>query len=185
MHGDRDYLKFLQESTFKNRSQIGPETIPINENEETELQALNRDLMFEIELRDELSEIFEDEELQEIDYAGITSKYGGKWGAKAIDQAQQSGMTQGASAVAIVGAAVAAGVMIYKRFMSKAAKACEGLPTSEKTNCMRKHKADGIKAKIAKFQSFKGKCDQAKNPTGCNNKLMFKIKAEKSKLGSE
>jgi hypothetical protein len=48
---------------------------------------------------------------------------------------------------------------------------------------MRKIKANAVKAKIQKFESFKSKCDQAKNPTGCNNKLMMKIKAEKSKLG--
>jgi hypothetical protein len=177
MHGDHDYLEFLQESTFKNRAFVSKEANPIIE-------------ITEDELREELQDLFESDDdlntfMQEADFAGAVAKWGGYVGKKAVDQAHQTGFNQGANTIAILATAVAAGVVIYKRFMSKAAKQCAGLATGEKTNCMRKIKAEAVKAKISKFESFKSKCNQAKNPTGCNNKLMLKIKAEKSKLGSE
>lgn len=178
MHGDRDYLDFLQESTFKNRSFVSKDAETVIE-------------ITEDELREEIESMFEDENdfdallMLEVDYAGLVSKYGGEIGSKAVSQAHQSGMAHGAGAAAIVAAVAAAGIAAYKRFYSKAAKACAGMPTREKTQCMQKHKANAIKAKISALESGKSKCDQAKNPEGCKNKIHFKLKAEKAKLGSD
>lgn len=167
-----EYLKNLQESVILTESfQRVREPISLSEEE----------------VREELQGIFEsDDELEtfmeEADWNVIGKYVGGKIG-KIQSAAETAGMQKGAAATAIVAAAGVAAIAVYKRFLSKAAKACAGLPTTEKTNCMRKHKANAIKRKISKYESFKSKCDQAKNPTGCNNKLMYKIKAERSKLG--
>lgn len=168
-----EYLKNLQESVILTESFHRTRDIPISLSEE--------------EIREELQGIFESDEdletfMQEADW-NLIGKYAGGTVGKIQSAAEKAGMQKGAAATAIVAAAALAAVGIYKRFLSKAAKDCAGLPTTEKTNCIRKHKIDAIKAKISSFEASKSKCSYAKNPEGCNNKMMYKIKAERAKLG--
>jgi hypothetical protein len=86
---------------------------------------------------------------------------------------------------ALVGAGIAASALsalalygsnkLYKRFMSKAARACAGKSGGEKTQCMKQYKVQGIKAQIADLQKAAGACAKAKKPDKCRAPIMKKI----------
>ena len=78
---------------------------------------------------------------------------------------------------AVAAAAVVAAYKIYKRFFSKAAKACKGKSGGEKTACMKKYKIDGLKAAKAEIMKSMSKCAKSKNPEKC--KVEVKKKALK------
>jgi succinate dehydrogenase/fumarate reductase flavoprotein subunit len=89
-----------------------------------------------------------------------------------------SGMEIGA-AVALGAAAITAGVLAYKRFFSKAAKACKDKSGAEKTSCMKSYKAQGKQAELgvltAKINSCKG------NPK-CVNRIKSRITKAKQEI---
>jgi hypothetical protein len=71
----------------------------------------------------------------------------------------------------------------YKRFLSKAAKACNHLGGIEKTNCMSKYKIEATKKKIEDLRTGKQSCQHTKNSSKCEDKIDNKIKKLQSKLG--
>ncbi len=93
------------------------------------------------------------------------------------------GVTTGITAVALVALASAVAYKIYKRFLSKAAKACNNKGGMEKTNCMAKFKKQATQAKIGVLQKGLSKCSKSKDPALCKNKLKVKISKEKAKMG--
>ena len=83
----------------------------------------------------------------------------------------------------VVAALATAAVMAYKRFLSKAARACAGMGGTEKTACMNKFKQDVIKAQINTLQSGLAKCAKTKDPDKCKAKVIKQIAKLKAKLG--
>jgi len=96
-------------------------------------------------------------------------------------QAFHQGVGQGAGAAfatsAIVAGAAVLAVKLYKRFLSKAAKACNRKTGTEKTLCMNIYKKKALQAKATAFQQAKSKCSKSKNPTKCKASLDRKIKS--------
>ena len=84
----------------------------------------------------------------------------------------------------VIGALVAASIVAYKRFLSKAAVACKGLSGPQKTSCMNKFKQNGIKAQIATLASGTSKCAKTKDPAKCKVAIQKKIAKLKAKLGT-
>jgi hypothetical protein len=97
---------------------------------------------------------------------------------KAAEFAQgQPGMVGAAVAAA---AAMTAGVMAYRRFFSKAAKACGSAP--DKKACMAQYKMKAKQAQMATLNAGKAKCAKSKNAAGCKAKIDNKINALKSQM---
>jgi len=85
--------------------------------------------------------------------------------------------------VAVVVAAIIAGsYMVYKRFFSKAAKACKGKSGGERKTCLQTFKNNAVKAQMSALNSGMGKCAKTKNPTKCKLKVQNKIKRLQSKI---
>lgn len=86
-----------------------------------------------------------------------------------------------AAAVAVgVAAAITAGVMAYRRFISKAGKACR--KAEDKAACKREYHNKGVQAKIAAMAAGKEKCFKTGNPEKCKSKIDVKIAGLKSKM---
>lgn len=99
--------------------------------------------------------------------------------AKAAGEfAQQHGGTLAAAAAAA--AAIAAGVMAYRRFFSKAARACRKAP--DRKACLAQQKIKAKQAQISTINAGKAKCAKSKNPAGCKAKIDNKINAIKAKM---
>lgn len=74
------------------------------------------------------------------------------------------------------------GYQTYKRFFSKAAKACAGKSFSEKTQCMENFKKQAIQAQIKDLQAGSKACAKSKDPGVCKSKIQKKISKLQSKL---
>jgi hypothetical protein len=88
------------------------------------------------------------------------------------------------AATAVLAAATAAGIVAYKRFFSKAARACKDKGGIHKTSCMNKFKRQGQAARIKALQAGMVKCAKTKDPAKCKSKLQGKINKEKAKMGA-
>ena len=82
-----------------------------------------------------------------------------------------------AAAVAGVGLGIAA-VKIYKRHLSKAARACKGLSGQDKTKCMFGHQARGVQGAIGALKSEMSKC-------GADPKCKAKIQTRIAKYNKQ
>lgn len=65
--------------------------------------------------------------------------------------------------------------MLYRRYMSKAAKACSKLKGNNKTRCMELARKEANKIKVLTLQKNKKLCSNTKNPKKCIDKLNKKI----------
>lgn len=108
-------------------------------------------------------------------------QYDKKFGGLGINT--MSGTSKGLAAAAAVALVVAGGYAIYKRYFSKAAKACKGKSGSERSVCIKKFKIDAIKAQISALNSGMGKCAKTKNPSKCKAAIQNKVAKLKAKLG--
>jgi hypothetical protein len=70
----------------------------------------------------------------------------------------------------------------YKAIFDKAAKACKDYTGMDKTKCLKRFKAQGVKAKMGALNKAKGMCGKDKNPEACKSKLTNKISKLQSKL---
>ena len=87
-----------------------------------------------------------------------------------------------AGAVALAAAAIYAGVKVYQRFMSQAAKSCSGQSGSAKSACMAKYKANAIKGQIAATQRGVSACAKAKDPVKCKASIQGRVQKLQNKL---
>ena len=94
--------------------------------------------------------------------------------AKGLVQANPGAAIGAAAAVA----AIAASVVIYKKFFSQAAKACKGKSGSDKKNCMNSFKAKGLQAAKSKVMAGMSKCKDEK----CKAKLQAKAQSFDAKI---
>lgn len=70
------------------------------------------------------------------------------------------------------------GQMAYKRFFSRAAKACKGSP--DRKLCVLRYKVKAKEAQIRVLKSKAGLCAKDANPSVCKNKLLKKLQSLKS-----
>ena len=80
-----------------------------------------------------------------------------------------------AAAAAVATGIGAAGMAVYKRFFSAAAKACGGKSGAEKTACMQQYKQKGLQAYKTSISSNASKCNKSKNPAACKEALKKKM----------
>ena len=86
---------------------------------------------------------------------------------------------------ALGAAAITAGVLAYKRFFSKAARACKDKSGAEKSSCMKGYKAQAKQAEIGVLTSKLSSC---KGNPKCVNRIkarIIKIKQEVQSLKSK
>ncbi len=88
------------------------------------------------------------------------------------------------AASVIIAAAAFAATKIYKKYLSKAAKACAAKKGEAKKVCMNKFKLDAMKQRITNLGKAKTQCKKSKNPGKCVQGLDKKIIKLKSKLQS-
>ena len=70
----------------------------------------------------------------------------------------------------------------YKGIFDKAAKVCKDYTGMDKTKCLKRFKAQGVKAKMGVLNKAKGMCRKDKNPEACKAKLTNKISKLQAKL---
>ncbi len=70
------------------------------------------------------------------------------------------------------------GAMAYKRFFSKAAKACKGSP--DRKLCVLRYKVKAKEAQMKTIKSKAGLCSKDPNPANCKNKILRKLQSLKS-----
>jgi len=74
------------------------------------------------------------------------------------------------------------GYKTYKRFFSKAARACSQYSGAEKTACMEKYKVTAIKAQIADLKKAMAACKNSSNPQKCQGTIQAKIAKLQAKV---
>ena len=100
------------------------------------------------------------------------------------DLGLQQGAAGGLAAAAIAALVITASFKIYKRFLSKAARACNKFAGQSKTSCMNKYKRDALKAQVTELTKGKSKCSNTKDRAKCVQKIDKKIQGVKVKLGA-
>jgi hypothetical protein len=85
------------------------------------------------------------------------------------------------AAATVAAAAVAGAYKIYKNYFSKAARACKGKEGDAKQACMKKFKADAVKAEISALKSGMSKCAKSKDPAKCKAAIQKKIQGLQAK----
>lgn len=63
----------------------------------------------------------------------------------------------------------------YKDYLSKAARACDTMTGRDKSLCMTKYKMEGIRNYIQQLQKSLTKCEEAKYPEKCREKIKERI----------
>jgi len=136
-------------------------------------------------LTGEVREGITEEQLNELQmkraetWKGVADTMSGK----TYDLGKFHGAAGALAAAAAVAAAVVAGAKIYKRYLSKAAKACKDKGGTARTACIQKFKMDAQKAKIGAMQKGIAACSKTKDPSKCKASLQTKVAKEKAKLG--
>jgi hypothetical protein len=82
---------------------------------------------------------------------------------------------QGVAAGAVAALLLYASAKTYKRFLSKAARACSGQSGAAKTGCMQDFKAKAKAAQAADLAKAAGACSKAKNPEACKAAIRRKV----------
>lgn len=112
----------------------------------------------------------------------------------ALDSAKElpakiSKFAQSPAGLAVGGAALAAlaiygATKAYKRFFSKAAKACAGMSGADKSRCMNQYKVKGLQAQINDLKAGASACKAAKNPDKCQGAITRKMAGLQKKIGA-
>jgi len=90
--------------------------------------------------------------------------------------------TSPVGSIVLAAAIAAASYIVYKRFLSKAARSCSGKSGDVKTLCMQQFKKRATQLRIKTIQSQITKCKDSKEPEKCKAKLMSTIRHLQSKL---
>jgi len=95
--------------------------------------------------------------------------------AKGMSQAQWDKLSPGQKKAVKIGAptalALGGGALAYRKFFSKAAKACKDKKGAEKAACMKKFRAGATEAAIMALEDGKFHCDESKNTKKCYNRV--------------
>jgi hypothetical protein len=98
------------------------------------------------------------------------------------DVMHQAGV--GLAAVAVAALVLTVAHATYKRFLSKAARACKGLSGDNKTSCMNRYKREATKKQVSDLTLGIQGCSKTKNPLKCKQKIGNKINKLKAQLGT-
>jgi hypothetical protein len=90
------------------------------------------------------------------------------------------GMIIGAGALAAL--AIKGGVKAFKRYLTKAGRACAGLDGVHKEQCLRKYRIEATKSQIAMLEKNKQICGKTKDPHKCAQKIQKHIDQLKANL---
>jgi hypothetical protein len=107
---------------------------------------------------------------------------GGKEAGREIGR--EAGMVQGLATAAVAALVITVSYKAYKRFLSKASRACRGKKFAEKTSCMNKYKRDAMKKRLMDLNTGMSSCSKTKNPSKCKAKIINKARKLKAKLGT-
>ncbi|MGD2071934.1 MAG: hypothetical protein PVG65_00385 [Candidatus Thorarchaeota archaeon] len=88
----------------------------------------------------------------------------------------------GLGAAVLVSLAIFGSYKVYKRFFSKAAKACRGLSGKDKSACMKKHKRDARMNQIKDLKASASFCSKSKDPAKCKAGISKKVAKLQKKL---
>jgi len=86
------------------------------------------------------------------------------------------------TALFVVPMALSLAAKSYKAIFDKAARTCKDYTGLDKTKCLKRFKAQAIKAKMGALNKGKGMCGKDKNPEACKAKLTNKISKLQAKL---
>lgn len=95
-----------------------------------------------------------------------------------------AGAYVGVAAAVFVAAASSLAFRAYKRYLSKAAKACKGKAGEERTSCLKKASREAKKQKIKLLEKGLSQCGKTKSPSQCKVKFREKITREKAQMGA-
>ena len=85
-------------------------------------------------------------------------------------------------ALFVVPMALSLAAKAYKKFIDKAERTCRDYTGSEKTKCLKRFRAQGVKVKMLTLNKAKGMCGKDRSPEACRSKLTNKISKLQSKL---
>ena len=95
----------------------------------------------------------------------------------------EKGAVGGLAAATVAALIITVSYRIYKRFLSKAARACKNLGGEAKTSCMNKYKMQSKRTHIAQLQKGRSICSKSKKPGKCTASIDKKIRKLKVQLG--
>jgi hypothetical protein len=98
---------------------------------------------------------------------------------KIFDEAGGMGVS---TALFVVPMALRLATSAYKAAFDKAARTCKDYTGMDKTKCLKRFKAQAVKAKMGALNKAKGICGKDKNPAACRSKLTNKISKLQAKL---
>lgn len=81
-----------------------------------------------------------------------------------------------------VGITILAIIAIYRKYLSKAAKACRSEEPEEKERCMIKYQIEGRKEQLKKIKEISKECKKAQNPNECERKLYKQAQSINQKI---
>jgi hypothetical protein len=107
--------------------------------------------------------------------------------ASSVEKAHAAGLQRGTfkglATAAVAAAIVTIAYQGYKRFLSKAGRACNNKSGDEKTSCMNKYKRDALKRQISYLEKGLPSCDKTMEVYDCRDRVKRRIKKAKVKLG--
>lgn len=104
------------------------------------------------------------------------------WIQNQIDTAQKSGQVEGIAISVLIAAILTASYVVYKKYLSKAARVCKDYKGMKRKECIVKFEKEAIKAKISSLMKGLSLCNKSKDPVNCKSKLQQKISIERQKL---
>jgi hypothetical protein len=101
-----------------------------------------------------------------------------------IDREREAALLRNRTIGGIVLAAIiaTAAYKVYKGYLSKAAKACQGRKGEDKTKCMKDYKRKAVQEEIKAMTKLMSECSKSKEPVKCKNAIKKKIDSKKKKL---
>lgn len=100
-----------------------------------------------------------------------------------IKQGMTVGTFKGLATAAVAAAIITIAYQGYKRFLSKAARACKDKSGDMKTSCMNKYRRDALKRQISYLEKGLPSCDKTMEVYDCRDRVKRRIKKAKIKLG--
>ena len=83
---------------------------------------------------------------------------------------------------AVVFTGTTASIVLYKRFLSKSARACKGRKGLDRENCVIKFRIAGYEASIKSLQSSFRDCSQTSDPFKCKSKMQDRLLLYSAKI---
>lgn len=112
----------------------------------------------------------------------VGAKAGAKGQAGALDDPGIRGARVVLGPLALSSLLIYGSYKTYKRYFSKAAKACAGKSGKERSMCIKTFQVQALKAQISDLSKAKVACNKSKNPEKCANAINNKIAKLQKKI---